>query len=148
MGYLSNFIVYTLAMVGLMMIAVFVFKHSTGYKTHNGNGKCLKVLDTLSLGARKTLYIVAAGNEKFLIAGDVDRTSLISKLNPQGSTEVASANSAEQETDNTVIKSFKETLNTLPQKENYIDRKNLGIKSTQRLPYESVMKNLAERIRG
>ena len=79
MGYLTNFIVYMLAMVGLMMLALFVFKKSTG-SVKKGQSKFLKVHDTLSLGPRKTLYIVSAGNEKFLIAGDVDKTSLISKL--------------------------------------------------------------------
>jgi len=148
MGYLSNFIVYTLAMVGLMMLALFVFKHSMNYKSKSSNGKCLKVLDTLSLGARKTLYIVAAGNEKFLIAGDVDRTSLISKLNQTNTTETAIQNLSVNEIEKISQKSFKETLNTLPVRENFIDKTDLGIKKTQRTPYESVMKNLAERIRG
>ena len=147
MGYLSNFIVYMLAMVGLMMLALFIFKHSMGYKSKSSSGKCLKVLDTLSLGARKTLYIVAAGNEKFLIAGDVDRTSLISKLNSQNTSENLT-NISVQGIEEIPAKSFKETLNTLPQKESYMDRSNLGIKNTQRSPYESVMKSLAERIRG
>ena len=79
MGYLTNFIVYTLAMVGVVVIALLVFKNSTGVGCKNGS-KYLKVHDTLSLGPRKTLYIVSAGEEKFLIAGDVDKTTLISKL--------------------------------------------------------------------
>ena len=79
MGYLTNFIVYTLAMVGVIVIALMVFKNATNVNT-KGSSKYLKVHDTLSLGPRKTLYIVSAGEEKFLIAGDVDKTSLISKL--------------------------------------------------------------------
>lgn len=131
MGYLSNFIVYTLAMVGVMMLAVFVFKNATGNNLKGGS-KYLKVIDTMSLGPRKTLYIVSAGEEKFLIAGDVDKTSLISKLNPvQKETEL----------------NFKETMETLPQKSKYMDRASLGICSTQTKPYDSVMKNLAEVLR-
>ena len=46
------------------------------------------------------------------------------------------------------IESFRETMENLPKKNSYIDRKNLGITMTQNKPYESVMKNLAEKIRG
>ena len=67
MGYLTNFIVYTLAMVGVIMLAVLVFKTTTNVSSKSGS-KFLKVHDTLSLGPRKTLYIVSAGAEKFLIA--------------------------------------------------------------------------------
>lgn len=34
----------------------------------------------MSLSPRKTLYVINAKNESFLIASDVDRTSLIAKL--------------------------------------------------------------------
>ena len=83
MGYLANFIVYTLAMVGVIVVALLVFKNSTGAGCKSSS-KFLKVHDTLSLGPRKTLYIVSAGEEKFLIAGDVDKTTLISKLEVKG----------------------------------------------------------------
>ena len=43
---------------------------------------------------------------------------------------------------------FKETLNDIPAQKNYIDRKGLGINSVNTKPYNSVMKNLAERIKG
>lgn len=81
MGYLSNFIVYTFAMLGIIGLAVCVFKYTSGYKVKSkGNNSGLKVLETLSLSPRKTLYIVKAGEEKFLIAGDTERTTLISQL--------------------------------------------------------------------
>ncbi len=84
MGYLTNFIVYTLAMLGVIVLAVCVFKFTNGYKVKiKNNASCLKVLETLSLSPRKTLYIVKAGEEKFLIAGDTERTTLISKLESQ-----------------------------------------------------------------
>ena len=136
MGYLTNFIVYTLAMVGVIMLAVLVYKTSTttGVKAKS---KYLKVHDTLSLGPRKTLYIVSAGEEKFLIAGDVDKTSLISKLEGRKQAE---------ETLN-LPETFKDTMQELSMKTSYMDRGNLGIQRTQNKPYNSVMKNLAERIR-
>ena len=97
----------------------------------------MKVHDTLSLGPRKTLYIVSAGKEKFLIAGDVDKTSLISKLESKKQVE-ESLNLAD---------SFKDTMQELTTKASYTDRSMLGIQRTEKKPYNSVMKNLAERIR-
>ena len=43
---------------------------------------------------------------------------------------------------------FKETLNEIPVKADYVDRSSIGIYKTQNKPYDSVMKNLAERIKG
>lgn len=147
MGYLTNFIVYTFAMVGVMVLALIVFKNATsgGVK---GSAKFLKVLDTMSLGPRKTLYIVSAGEEKFLIAGDVDKTTLISKLNPKSAVEDRISAIASIEEEDFSTKSFKETMNSLPSRSGYMDKSVVGIRSTQNSPYSSVMKNLAEKMRG
>lgn len=148
MGYLTNFIVYTLAMVGVFVLALMVFKNATGTVTKGGS-KFLKIHDSLSLGPRKTLYIVSAGEEKFLIAGDVDKTSLISKLNCKNETILQVSESFKaSNVEDIPTKSFKETMNALPKQKKYIDRAGLGIRSVQDKPYDSVMKNLAERIRG
>ena len=78
-GYLLNFIVYTAAMIGVIFLAVFVYKKFS----YNGvsHSKFLNVEDCINLAPRKNLYIVRAGNERFLIASDPERTSLISQLN-------------------------------------------------------------------
>ncbi len=58
MGYIANFIVYTLAMVGVIVVALLVFKNATavsGGKT----SKYLKIIDSISLGQRKNLFIVS-----------------------------------------------------------------------------------------
>lgn len=126
MGYLSNFIVYTLAMVGIIILALFVFKYTTGYKIKNsGTIKGLKVTDTLSLTPRKTLYVIEAEGEKFLIAGDTDRTTLISKLGNKPSLNGRVPDVLEEYTD-----------------------KNYGISTTKSSPYNSVMKSLAQKMRG
>ena len=56
MGYMMNFIVYLLAMLGIIILALFVYKkfnvNSLGIK----NNHSLKIEDALSLSARKTLY--------------------------------------------------------------------------------------------
>ena len=152
MGYLANFIVYTLAMVGVIVLALMVFKGATGNSTRGGS-KYLKIQDTLSIGPRKTLYIISAGEEKFLIAGDVDKTCLISKLG--SSTEIVEQIpsprgrvSEEAELSNCSENlSFQSLIENKPTRTSYIDRSIVGNYKTQNKPYDSVMKNLAERIK-
>lgn len=82
MAYLSNFIVYFLAMIGIIILALYVYKQFNvgGFSTKHSN--LLSVEDSLNLSPRKTLYVVREGSERFLIAADMDRTTLISKLEP------------------------------------------------------------------
>lgn len=78
-GYLINFLVYTLAMVGVIFAAFFVFKNFSNRCFSKKSSK-LNIEESMNLSPRKTLYIINAENEKFLIAADIDRTSLIAKL--------------------------------------------------------------------
>lgn len=80
MGYLSHFVVYTLAMLSVIGIALFVYKKFSMVNFNSRKSNLLRVEDVLSLSPRKTLYVINANGEKFLIAGDLDRTTLISKL--------------------------------------------------------------------
>ena len=56
------------------------------YKKTMVNNKCSKnkneldIENALNLSPRKTIYIVKAGNEKFLIASDAERTTFLAKL--------------------------------------------------------------------
>lgn len=127
MGYLANFIVYLFAMTGLIGLSVFVFKITNGKNVLKKGTDKLKVLESMSLGARKSLYIIEAEGEKFLIAGDAERTSLISKL-----------------------ESFKQPHNSIEvrKSKSYSDENSLGITGIKKTPYDSVMKNLAEKIRN
>lgn len=77
--YMINFSVYTMAMIGLIIFALFVFKKCSGDNFSRKNSS-LDVLDTMKLSPRKTLYVIKANDEKFLIAADMDNTSLIAKL--------------------------------------------------------------------
>lgn len=79
--YIISFTVYTLSMSGLIAIALFVYKKVTNISTTNKKTKSLSIEETMSVGPRKTLMIVKAGEERFLIASDVDKTTLIAKLN-------------------------------------------------------------------
>src|SRR5574344_1579187 len=78
--YLVNFSLYTLAMVGVIFCGLFVFKSVMGGNTFTRKSAFVKILDVVKLSPRKSLYVIKAGNEKFLIAGDTERTTLISKL--------------------------------------------------------------------
>ena len=83
MGYISNFIVYFLAMIGIIILALYVYKQFNVSGIGNKRSNLLSIEDTLSLTPRKTLYVIREGSERFLIAGDLDRTTLISKLEEQ-----------------------------------------------------------------
>ena len=80
MGYLLHFIVYFLAMIGITVLALFIYKKFNISSFSSRKIGMLRVEDTLSLSPRKTLYVVREGNERFLIAADIERTTLISKL--------------------------------------------------------------------
>ena len=83
--YITGFAIYTLAMIGLLFFALFVYKKFSISSFAGKRQGFLKIEDALGLSARKTLYIVRAGEEKFLIAADIDRTTLIAKLNETSS---------------------------------------------------------------
>lgn len=139
MGYLANFMVYTLAMVGVIVIALLIFKSATSQGIGT-KSKYLKILDTISLAPRKTLYIVSAGKEKFLIAGDVNNTTLISKLNT-GAESIPHEEISPKE-------SFQQTMQNLA-KPSYMDKSNIGIKSSllHKQNDKSVMRNLMDKMR-
>ena len=79
-GFIANFTVYTMAMTGLIFFAFFVYKKFFCGSAYGNKSGFLGVEDCINLAPRKNLYVVRAGNERFLVASDVDRTSLISKL--------------------------------------------------------------------
>jgi flagellar biogenesis protein FliO len=68
-------------MSGLIALALFVYKKVTNISSSNKKTKMLSVEEVLNINPRKALMVVKAGNERFLIASDVDKTTLISKLN-------------------------------------------------------------------
>lgn len=79
-GYIVHFTVYTMAMVGLIFFAVYVYKKIANGSLCSKNAKFLSIEDSMSLSPRKSIHVIRAGNEKFLIASDVDRTTLLAKL--------------------------------------------------------------------
>ena len=84
--YLMKFIFYTCGVIGLLLIAFVVAKNSlilgpNAFSKKKGN---LEIEESLAISSRKTLHIVKAFNEKFLIASDANSTTLLAKLNSDG----------------------------------------------------------------
>ena len=79
-GYIANFTVYTLAMLGLIFFALFMYKKFFCGTAFGNKSGFLGVEESISLAPRKQLYVVRAGKERFLVASDVNNTNLIAKL--------------------------------------------------------------------
>lgn len=112
-GYLVNFGIYTMAMLGLIFFALMVYKKfaiggSFSKVTKNSN---LSIEETMTIGPRKTLYVVKAGEERFLIAGDVDKTTLISKLDNNNSEVSETINEQPISAEESVVKTAGKILN-------------------------------------
>ena len=108
-SYIVHFIVYTLAMSGLMFFALFIYKKFMNGGFVAKGAKTLSIEETMNINPRKSLMIVKAGDERFLIASDTDKTSLIAKLG-----EVKIKNSVETPTvtngDKNDIERFKDII--------------------------------------
>lgn len=108
-GYIINFGVYTMAMVGIIVVALLVYKKTGAINAGKQNN--LKIDEKIALNARKSLYVVNAGGERFLIAGDMDNTSLIAKLAPNETSPLSQ--------------------NTAQIKQNYMSRESGSLKNNE-----------------
>ncbi len=102
-GYIMNFAVYTMAMIGFFALALLVYKKSMNFNQNNNNKDFLKVENSLRLSPSKTIYVLKAGKERFLIASDPGNTSMLSKLDENNNEHINNIN----------IKEFKQTQNTV-----------------------------------
>lgn len=139
-GYLVNFAVYTMAMIGLIFFALMIYKKFSGEGILGRKSEFLSVEDTIGIAPRKNLYIVRAGNERFLIAGDIDKTTLIAKLD-ENNTSNKVANFDTQFTKVEKTTKFTEDLPDITDIRNYTI--NQSTKSTSS---SDVLKRLAKRI--
>lgn len=78
-SYVTAFIFYTLAMIGVLLVGFIIYK-KTFIIDKNDNRGTIKILDSLPIGNKKNLLIIKIKNEKFLIASGVDHTTFLSKL--------------------------------------------------------------------
>ncbi len=78
--YIASFIVYTLAMIGLLIIAYVVYKKTALQNNFFNKKSVISIEDMLKLPDRKTLYIINCLGERYLIASSGECVNLISKL--------------------------------------------------------------------
>ena len=79
-NYIVNFTTYLFAMIGLLITILFVYKKSTNITSMQHKKNFLQVETSLRISPVKTIYVIKAGNEKFLIAGDTANTTMLAKL--------------------------------------------------------------------
>ena len=79
-SYLVHFATYTFAMIGFIVMVLFIYKKSICMPNENRNRRFLKVENTLRLAPTKTVYVIKAGSERFLVAGDAGSTTMLAKL--------------------------------------------------------------------
>lgn len=122
-----------MAMIGLIAICAIVYKKSNTLNAFN-NKSSLKIDDKIALNARKSLYVVNAGGERFLIAGDIDNTSLIAKLGQENVTEInetmtsllkKTSTKENQTVEETIEPSFEEVVT--PREKKFISRESENV---------------------
>lgn len=137
--YMISFSIYTMAMVGLIFGALFVFKAFSN-KCFSKKSSMLTIEDTMNLSPRKTLYVINAKNESFLIASDVDRTSLIAKLDANCETQTVTP-SISRVDNSTKLTSF-DGIESMDEFSSLIDFQK------ERANKRPMMKELAKKVKG
>ena len=125
-NYLINFIVYTMAMVGFLILCLMVYKKTMPKNRCAKNNDELKIENALNISPRKTLFIIKAGNEKFLIAADAERTTFLSKL----------------ETTENVQNQLQEKIVTIPVEQDSFNINSSDIKNAKPIDYSEVLSSI------
>ncbi len=79
LSYLTAFIFYTFAMVGIMLLAFVIYK-KFNFPLKQENKGIIHIVDSCPIGAKKNLLVVKIANEKFLIASGLEHTTFLAKL--------------------------------------------------------------------
>jgi len=99
-SYIIKTIFYLAGMIGFMLIAYIVAKNcmngGVGFRKKTGK---LEIEESLAISPRKTLHIIKALDERFLVASDATSTTLLAKLDNKSDIEAALS-----ENDNTEFK--------------------------------------------
>ena len=85
--YITAFIFYTLAMVGILLVGFVVYKKFNLGQMPNSKSQ-IKVLDRCSIAPKKSLLVVKVKDEKFLLALDCERTTFLAKLESKNSNNI------------------------------------------------------------
>lgn len=87
MTYITAFIFYTLAMIGILFSGFIIYKKTFVTTKSEGKGG-IKILDSAAIGPKKTLLVVKVKNEKFLIASGAEHTTFLAKLEENESQKI------------------------------------------------------------
>ncbi len=79
-SYIVNFATYVFAMIGFIVLILYVYKKAMSTPVDAKNREYLNIENMLRISPTKTIYIIKAGSERFLIAGDNTNTTLLAKL--------------------------------------------------------------------
>lgn len=79
-SYIINFTTYVFAMIGFIVLILYVYKKAMNTPVDAKNREYLNVENMLRLSPTKNIYIIKAGTERFLVAGDNTNTTLLAKL--------------------------------------------------------------------
>lgn len=79
-AYFVQFIAYTFAMVGFLAVCLITYKKFCQPAMMNNSAECLCIENALRLTPKKQIYVVRAGNERFLVASDAETTTMLAKL--------------------------------------------------------------------
>lgn len=83
----APFMTYVFAMVGFIVAILFIYKKAMYSPMDAKNRKYLNVENALRISPTKTIFIIKAGSERFLIAGDTTNTTLLAKLDENNTNE-------------------------------------------------------------
>lgn len=109
-SYLAHFAVYTFAMIGFIVMVLFVYKKTMYSQACNINKNYLKVENSLKLSPTKTVYVLKAGNERFLVAGDSANTTMLAKLD-ENNIEIPDTLSGEKPVETFSLKDVLQKIN-------------------------------------
>jgi len=79
-GYLTGFFVYLMAMMGVIFIGMIIVKKSMTFNSGTTKQDFLKIESRLSIEPRKNLYVVKAGEERFLISTGTEGCNFMTKI--------------------------------------------------------------------
>lgn len=97
-NHLTGFFVYMLAMMGLIFVAFIVVKKTISLTTNNIKNGFLSIEGSLSLEPRKSIYLIKAGSERFLVSSDMNDVKFLTRLSDENIPPLV------EETDNNEIK--------------------------------------------
>ncbi len=112
--YITAFIFYTLAMIGVMLLGFVIYK-KTITPSKGENKGAIKIIDSVSIAPKKMLLVVKVKNEKFLIASGAEHTTFLAKLDSSNQ-ETKITN---QPHDNTIMMQPEQSM--IKQQENRFD---------------------------